>query len=33
MEPGKREKGKENDRATVISPIIRCEGRGYMNVC
>jgi hypothetical protein len=30
---GKRErKGKDNDRASVISYNIRCEGRGYKNV-
>jgi hypothetical protein len=28
---GKR-KGKENDRASVISHSIRCEGRGYNDV-
>jgi hypothetical protein len=29
---GEREKGKENDRASVISHNIRCEGRGYKDV-
>jgi hypothetical protein len=33
MELGERQKGKENDRALVILHIIRCEGRGYKNVC
>jgi hypothetical protein len=28
MELEEREKGKENDRASVISYTIRCEGRG-----
>jgi hypothetical protein len=32
MELGEREKGKENDRAVVISHIIRCEGKGYEDV-
>jgi hypothetical protein len=32
MELGKRKKGKENDRASVISHSIRCEGRGYKDV-
>jgi hypothetical protein len=32
MELGEREKGKENDRASVISYNIRCEGRGYKDV-
>jgi hypothetical protein len=32
MELGVREKGKENDRASVISHTIRCEGRGYKEV-
>jgi hypothetical protein len=27
-----RGKGKENDRASVISHTIRCKGRGYKNV-
>jgi hypothetical protein len=31
-ETQEREKGKENDRATVILHITRCEGRGYENV-
>jgi hypothetical protein len=29
MELGERGKGKENDRASVISHNIRCEGGGY----
>jgi hypothetical protein len=29
---GEREKGKENDTATVILHTTRCEGRGYKNV-
>jgi hypothetical protein len=29
MELREREKGKENDRASVISHTIRCDGRGY----
>jgi hypothetical protein len=29
MELGESRKGKENDRASVISHTIRCEGRGY----
>jgi hypothetical protein len=29
---GKREK-KRNDKASVISPNIRCEGRGYKEIC
>jgi hypothetical protein len=32
MELWEREKGKENDRASVTSHNIRCEGRGYKNV-
>jgi hypothetical protein len=32
MELGAKEKGKENDRATVISHTTRHEGRGYKNV-
>jgi hypothetical protein len=32
MELGEREKGKENDRASVISHSIRCEGREYKGV-
>jgi hypothetical protein len=27
-----RGRGKENDRASVISHILKCEGRGYKNV-
>jgi hypothetical protein len=33
MELGEGEKGKENDRALVILHSIRCEGRGYKDVC
>jgi hypothetical protein len=29
MELGEREKGKENDRPSVISHTTRCEGREY----
>jgi hypothetical protein len=29
MELGKIEKGKDNDRTSVIVYSIRCEGRGY----
>jgi hypothetical protein len=32
MEFGERGKGKENDKASVISHNIRCEGRGYEDV-
>jgi hypothetical protein len=32
MELGERRKGKDNDRASVISHNIRCEGRGYKDV-
>jgi hypothetical protein len=32
MEFGEREKGKENDRTSVISHNVRCEGRGYKDV-
>jgi hypothetical protein len=32
MELREREEGKENNRASVISHNIRCEGRGYKNV-
>jgi hypothetical protein len=32
MEPGERWKGKENDKASVISHNLRCEGRGYKDV-
>jgi hypothetical protein len=32
MELGEREKGKENDRAAIISHTIRCESRGHKNV-
>jgi hypothetical protein len=32
MEPGEREKGKEDDRASVILHNIRYEGRGYKDV-
>jgi hypothetical protein len=32
VELGEREKGKENDRASVILHTIRCEGRGYKDV-
>jgi hypothetical protein len=32
MELGERGKVKENDRASVISHNIRCEGRGYKDV-
>jgi hypothetical protein len=33
MELGEREKGKENDRVSVISHTIRCEGRGCKVLC
>jgi hypothetical protein len=33
MELRERGKGKENDRASVISHTIRCEGRGYKRMC
>jgi hypothetical protein len=32
MELGERDKGKENDRATVKLHTTRYEGRGYKNV-
>jgi hypothetical protein len=32
MELKERRKGKENDRASVMSYTIRCEGRGYEDV-
>jgi hypothetical protein len=32
MELGEREKGKENDRASVILHTIRCKDRGYKDV-
>jgi hypothetical protein len=32
VELGKRGKGKENDRMSVISHKIRCESRGYRDV-
>jgi hypothetical protein len=32
MELGEREKGKENDRASVILRNTRFEGRGYKDV-
>jgi hypothetical protein len=32
MELREREKGKENDRASVISHNVRCDSRGYKNV-
>jgi hypothetical protein len=32
MELGEREKGKENDRASVILHIIICESRGYKDM-
>jgi hypothetical protein len=32
MELGERRKGKENDRASVISQNIKCEGRGHKDV-
>jgi hypothetical protein len=32
MEPGERGKGKENDRASVISHNIRCKGTEYKDV-
>jgi hypothetical protein len=32
MERGERRKGKENNRASVISHSIRYEGRGYKDV-
>jgi hypothetical protein len=32
LELKEREKGKENNRATVISYTIRCEGKGYKEV-
>jgi hypothetical protein len=32
MKLGERGKGMENDRASVISHNIICEGRGYKNV-
>jgi hypothetical protein len=32
MELGERRKGKENDRASVISHTIRCKGRGFKDV-
>jgi hypothetical protein len=32
MELSEREKGEENDRASLISNNIICEGRGYEDV-
>jgi hypothetical protein len=32
MDLGEREKGKEIDRATVLSHTTVCEGTGYKNV-
>jgi hypothetical protein len=32
MELRKRGKGKENDRASIITHKIRCEGRGYKDM-
>jgi hypothetical protein len=32
MELRQREKGKKNDRASVILHNVRCEGRGYKDV-
>jgi hypothetical protein len=32
MELREIEKGKENDRASIISHTTRCEGRGYKDV-
>jgi hypothetical protein len=32
MELREREKGKENDSASVTTHDIRCEGRGYRDV-
>jgi hypothetical protein len=32
MEPREREKGKENDRASVIPHTIRCKVRGHKDV-
>jgi hypothetical protein len=32
MELGRRGKEKENNRGSVISHSIRCEGRGYKDV-
>jgi hypothetical protein len=32
MELGERGKGKENDRASVVSHTIRCKGREYKDV-
>jgi hypothetical protein len=32
MKLREKEKGKENDRATIILHTRRCEGRGYNNV-
>jgi hypothetical protein len=29
MKLGERRKGKENNRASVLSHTIRCKGRGY----
>jgi hypothetical protein len=33
MELGEKGKGKENDRATILSYTKICDGRGYKNVC
>jgi hypothetical protein len=33
MELRERGNGKENDRASVISHNIKCEGREYKDVC
>jgi hypothetical protein len=33
MEVRERGKGEQNDRASVILHAIRCEGRGYEDVC
>jgi hypothetical protein len=32
MEPGEREKGKENNQASIILHSIRCESKGYKDV-
>jgi hypothetical protein len=32
MELGERGKGKENDKAAVISHNVKCEGTGYEDV-
>jgi hypothetical protein len=33
MKVGERKKGKEINRATVISHASKCEGKGYKDVC